>query len=289
MTSPDDLGVPHRTPPHRLLLLAGLLAILAMSVTAVAADWPQWSVVLVVVLAVGFSGYAAWLAIGRGLRVLAPIAICLVALLNPAAINGAVANVQTYAGLVQADPNQFGLVFWKLYPGIAGWAAPEHPIPFDTTGRLRTVQSAMTDAKATLSAEFGQTWTTDDSDVGVLPVENGYGGRSMFVRIVPAPWQTQLVGAADERATMIDEVGALAASLGLNAEQKVGEPATGDGTLSWASADEELTLRFTGGRAALTFVGGPFLQSTAFRGEFESRMRPFEGMPQPAPLDLSVR
>jgi hypothetical protein len=289
VTSPDGLGVQRRSAPHRLLTLAGVVAIIAMSVAAVAGDWPLWSVVLVTALAVGFSGYAAWLAIRRGARVLAPIAICILALLNPAVINGAVANVQTYAGLVRADPNQFGLVFWKLYPGIAGWAAPEHPIPFDTTGRLRTVQSAMTAAKTTLSAEFGQTWTTDDSEVGVLPVENGYGGRSMFVRIVPAPWQTQLVGAADERATMIDEFGALAASLGLNAEQKVGEPATGDGTLSWAAADEELTLRFEGDRAALTFVGGPFLQSTAFRGEFESRMRPFEGIPQPAPLGRSTR
>jgi len=286
MTNLDSQGRIRRyTRTHRVALAAGALMIAATSLVAIAGAWPLWSLVMISAVAACFSGYGAWMAVPGRLRVIAPAAICIVALLNPLVIVGAVTNVQTYAGLVLPNPNGPGLVLWKLYPGIAGWTAPAHPVPIDATGRLKDVQTGMTAVKASLSKQFRQTWQTDDTPVGVLPVANGYGGQSLFVSIAPAPWHTRMVGTSDERATMIDETTALAVSLGLDDEPTtIGVPATGDGTLNWHAANETLTLRFDGEQITFTYLGGPFLPSTSYRGEYESRMRPFEGIPQPEQL-----
>ncbi len=267
------------------LALAGAAVIAVLSAVLGLAQAPWWLRIIVLLLAVALTAWAAWLAVRRPSLVIAPLAVCLLAIGNPLALAGFSVNVETHAGLVLPRPDGFGLVFWKRYPGIAGWRAPAHPRPFDAQTYLRTVQAAMDAATGDLSTRFHLTWRVQPGLTGITPITNGYGGMSMFQRADAPTWTSQLDGTTVQHDAMIAAARQAAQRIGLPREQVgAGDPLHGDGLLRFSDDRGALTLSFRAGAVAFGYRGGPFLANTWIPGEFEQRMDAFADLPQPAPL-----
>ncbi len=265
--------------------LAAAVALAAASAVLGLAHGPWWAKLVVLLAAIAVTAWAAWLAVRRPSLVIAPLAVCLLALGNPLALAVFSVNVETHAGLVLPRPDGFGLVFWKRYPGIAGWRAPAHPVPFEAAQYLRSVQAAIDEATGELSTRYRLTFKVQPGPTGVTAIANGYGGSSMFERADAPTWVSQLDGSAQQHDAAVAAARAAAARIGLPDERvAAGEPLHGDGTLRFSDSRGALQLVFRADEVTLSYTGGPFLASTWIPGEFEQRMAAFTGLAQPAPL-----
>lgn len=272
-----------RRPVWPVLAAAAVLA--AVSAVLGFAHGPWWAKLVVLLAAIAVTAWAAWLAVRRPSLVIAPLAVCLLAIGNPLALALLGVNVETHAGLVLPRSDGFGLVFWKRYPGIAGWQAPAHPVPFDAVPYLRAVQAAIDQATGELSTRYRLTWRVEPGPTGITPIANGYGGASMFQRADAPTWVSRLDGSAQQHDAVVAAARAAAARIGLPDEHvAAGDPLRGDGTLRFSDARGALRLVFLADVVTLAYTGGPFLASAWIPGEFEQRMAAFAGLAQPAPL-----
>jgi hypothetical protein len=264
--------------------VAAVVAVL--SVAGALLRWPAPVEVSLIVAAIVVTLWAAWAVIRRPSLVVAPLAVCLVAFGNPLALGGMATNIEAHAGLITVRTDGgFGLVFWKQYPGVAGWTAPPDPQPVDTVAFAASVQAAVRSIIDDTTSAFGLTWTVASRPSGLMPLSNGYGGRSMFDRVDSAQWHTTLDGSAAQRAALLHTTRAAAAALQLGDENAVsGDPLTGTGTTTWSDADGELTLILDADAVTVSYSGGPLLTGTSLPGEFERRMADFAGLTPPPPL-----
>ena len=274
---------PRAWPP--LVVAAGVAV---LSVAGALLRWPAPIQAILVAAAIVVTLWAAWAVIRRPSRVVAPLAVCLVALGNPLALGGMATNIEAHAGLITVRTDGgFGLVFWKQYPGVAGWTAPSDPQPVDTVAFAAAVQAAVRSIVDDTTTAFGLTWTVASQPSGLMQLPNGYGGPSMFDRVDSAQWHTMLDGSAAQRTAVLAATRAAATTLQLGDEKAVsGDPLTGTGTTTWsdADADGELTLVLDADAVTVSYSGGPLLTGTSLPGEFERRMADFAGLTPPAPL-----
>lgn len=283
ISSPAPQATGRRPRAGLVLLVAVVVA--AFALAGAALRWPFPVEVVLLALAVVVTGWAAWVAVRRPSLVLAPLAVCILALGNPATLAGTTAFVQDHAGVITVRTQDgFGLVFWKQYPGVAGWTAPADPAPVDTVAFAASAQAAVRGIVDALSAE-GREWTASSTPSGLQLLPNGYGGPSMFDRVDSAEWHTTLDGSAAQRATLLAAARETAQALGLADEQVVtGDPLSGTATTTWSDADGVLTLVLADDAVTVSYSGGPFLRATALPGEFAQRMSAFAGLTPPAPL-----
>ena len=266
------------------VLIAGIM-LAVLSWVATAADWPLIVTVVLAaacVLAIALAGLGAvaWRSV-----VVAPLAVCILAFGNPLAAHAMGTFVDREVGPVSVTAD-WGLVFWELYPGIAGWDAPD-PLPrADATTLARTAQAAIRSVVGDLTTSFGYAWSvpTDDA-AGVAAIENGFGGTSMFVRVDVPQWTTEdFDGSPAQRAAILASAGGAAAQLQLTEVQNPsGDVETSDGVRTWGSSEQLLTLTIDGPRVSLVFTAGPFLSDGYLPEEYERSLRSFEGLTAPEP------
>ena len=212
----------------------------------------------------------------------APLAICLVAAMNPAALSGLGGYVERHAGVVSFAFDR-GIVLWAKYPGIAWWDAPQDPQSVDTIALAQSVQRALRTAVGALSTAYGWTWQIGDGEVGVRPIPNGFGGDSLFERVDAPRWTTEEFDGSDgQRVALLAAAEASAAELGLTqVANPSGDVTTGDGSRTWSADAQTLTLTVEGSRVSLTYAGGPFLSTRTVPGELETALSGYEGLPLP--------
>ncbi|GAA1922480.1 hypothetical protein GCM10009775_13680 [Microbacterium aoyamense] len=286
MTAPEPAeGRPVRIPLRPATILLVALVVVAVSFFVVLTRLP-WIVGLVLMLvAVVVTIWATLSAVVRRSLFVAPLAVCLVAVGNPAVLAGAGAFVERNVGVVTVSFDR-GVVPWALYPGIAGWEAPQAPEVVDTPALAQTVQRALRSAVGALSADYAYTWQVGDGRVGIAPIANGFGGDSMFQRIDAPRWTTSdFDESAEQRAAIVAAAAASAAELGLmQATEAAGDVDTGDGTREWTDEGQTFTLTLEGQRVALSYTGGPFLAPQSLPGEFQRSMRAYEALTLPPPI-----
>lgn len=270
-----------------VVLIAGVvLAILSWA--SVVAGWPAVASIVLgagCILAIGVAGFSA---VAWRSSVVAPLAVCILAFGNPLAAHALSAFVDREVGPVTVTADR-GLVFWELYPGIAGWDAPS-PIPrADATSLARTAQSAIRTVVSDLTASFGYAWSvpTDDA-AGVATIDNGFGGTSLFVRVDVPEWtSSDFDGSRTQREAVLASAAGAAAQLQLTDVQNAsGDVATSDGVRTWGAPQQRLTLTIEGRRVSLVFSAGPFLSDGYLPEEYERSLRSFEGLTAPEPRAL---
>lgn len=269
--------------PVLVLIAAVVFAILSWA--SVVAGWPSViSIVLgvVCILAVVVAGFSAvtWRS-----AVVAPLAVCILALGNPLAAHAMSTFVDREVGPVTVTADR-GLAFWELYPGIAGWDAPS-PLPrADATSLARTAQSAIRTVVSDLTASFGYAWSVPTDDVaGVTAIANGFGGTSLFVRVDVPEWTSpDFDGSPTQREAVLASAAGAAAQLQLTDVQDVsGDVETSDGVRTWGTPEQRLTLTIERSSVSLVFSAGPFLRDGYLPEEYERSLRSFEGLTAPEP------
>jgi hypothetical protein len=265
--------------------MAVALVLAVLSWTATVAGWgPIASVLLTItcILAIVAAGVSAmaWRS-----AVLAPLAVCLLAVGNPIAASASATFVEREIGPVTVTADR-GLVFWELYPGVAGWDAPD-PVPrVDASALARTAQSAIRSVVTDLTDSFGYAWTVqEDAAAGVSAIANGFGGTSMFVRVDVPEWVTESFdGSSGQRDAILTAAAGAAAALQLtDVQDSSGDVATSDGVRSWSTAGQLLTLTIDGARVSLVFTAGPYLSGSYIPEEYERALTSFEGLTAPEP------
>ncbi len=271
-----------RLPIRPAVVLIASAVVALVSWTSIALRLPWIIAVIAMLLAVVVTVWATLSAIVRRSVFVAPLAICLVAALNPAALAGLGSYVERHAGVVSVTLDR-GVVLWAKYPGIAGWDAPQDPQAVDTTALAQSVQRALRTAIGTLTTAYGWAWQIGPGDVGVTAIPNGFGGDSLFERIDAPRWTTDAFdGSEEQRAALLAAAEASAAELGLTeVSDPSGDVASGDGSRAWAAEGQTLTLTIEGSHVSLSYTGGPFLSPRTLPGEFETAMRGYEGLPLP--------
>ncbi|WP_439591081.1 hypothetical protein [Microbacterium sp.] len=277
-----DQGRPVRLPTRPALVLGVAVVVAVLSAVVVATGMPWVVGLLVMIVAIVVTIWATLSAVVRRSLFVAPLAICLVAVGNPAVLAGVGSYVERSVGVVTLSPDR-GFVLWSLYPGIAGWDAPDAPEAVDTPRLAQSVQRALRSAVGVLTDAYGYAWQIGDGQVGIASIENGFGGPSMFERIDAPLWTTaDFDGSSAQRAAVVAAAAASAAELGLtDASDAAGDVDTGDGTRQWSADNQTLTLSIEGPRIELSYTGGPFLAPTSLPGEYEDLMRAFEGLTPP--------
>lgn len=288
MTVLTGLEAPAAAPARRAsawppFVAAAIVAVLAAVVALL--RWPTAVAVVLMVAAVAVTVWATWIAVRRPSLVVAPLAVCLVAIGNPLALGGMAVNLEAHAGVITVrTEGGFGLVFWKQYPGVAGWTAPADPQPVDTVAFASMVQAAVRSVVDSTTTAFGLTWTVESGPSGLQPLPNGYGGESLFDRVDSALWHTSLDGSVAARTALLEAARAAAETLQLGDETVSGDPATGTGTVAWSDSGGVLTLELVDDAVTVGYSGGPFLKSTALPGELAQRLAAFRGLTPPEPL-----
>lgn len=287
MTAPESADQGRRVRvPIRPALVLGVAAVVAVVSGVVVATGLPWVVgLLVMIVAVAATIWATLSAVVRRSLVVAPLAICLLAVGNPAVLAGVGSYVERSVGVVTFSPDR-GFVLWSLYPGIVGWDAPDAPDAVDTPVLAQSVQRALRSAVGVLTDAYGYAWRIGDGQVGIAPIANGFGGYSMFERVDAPLWTTSdFDGSEGQRSAIVAAAAASAAELGLtDAADSAGDVDTGDGTREWSADGQTLTLTLAGAQIELSYTGGPFLAPTSLPGEFEDRLRGFEGLPLPSTI-----
>ncbi|WP_344739643.1 hypothetical protein [Microbacterium awajiense] len=282
MTEPPT-AVRRGIPRPRVALAAGGLAASAAVVAAMLqAPWPVLTLIGITAIAVAV--LATLVAVRRDSRVVAPLAVALVALVNPVVLTAVSDHVVARVGVVSFTLDR-GFVLWGVYPGIAGWDPPADPPLVDIGGIARTSQDAVRDVVDATSSAFGWAWRVGDQPSGARAIVNGWGGVSAFWRIDSPTWISDDAGDLGRRAVLTDAVAGAAERLDLPFEADVdGDVDTGDGVRAWSDdLGGTLFLQIAGARATVWYTGGPFLATTV--EDFEERLEPFEGLLPPATIE----
>jgi hypothetical protein len=279
-------AAPRRRAAWPTLVVAAAIAV--VSCIAALGRWPAPVQTGLFVVAALATGWAAWTSVRRPSVVIAPLAVCLLALGNPLSLGGIASNVEAHAGIITVrTEGGFGLVFWKEYPGVAGWSAPSDPQPVQTVAFATQVQAAVRGVVTAMSDAYGLTWTAGQGRTGVESLPNGFGGLSMFDRVDSAQWRTTLDGSAAQRTALVAATRTAANALGLADEAgSADDIAAGTGTMTWQDPGGVLTLMLAGDAVTLQYSGGPFLRGTSLPGEYEQRMAGFAGLTPPTPLNM---
>jgi len=268
--------------PAFVLVAAGVVAVASLAAALAGAGW---ATIPLVVAALVVLVLATLVAMRRDSRVLAPLAIALVALCNPVVLGGLTDHVRDQVGVVTVAPDR-GLVLWATYPGIAGWDAPAVPASVDTTALAQAVPRVVRGVVDATGREFGWSWSLgDEVPQGARAIANGFGGASMFWRIDSPRWTTaDFDGSGAQRAALLGAVDSAAAALETGeVSDTTGDVDAGDGVRAWTDGrGGVLTLEIAGGDVAVVYAGGPFLAGDP--AEFAERMAGFAGLELPAPL-----
>lgn len=275
-------GAGVRVPRPRTVLLAALVVALA----SLAAAWlgiGWWASPVLVLAAVAVTVFATASAVRRDSVFVAPIAIALVAVLNPLVLGGLGTHVRETAGMVTFDAGR-GLVLWKNYPGIGGWELPDEVQPINVVAFGDHVQRSVRSVVDATSGSFGWTWEVREGRVGLGRIANGYGGAAEFYRVDSTPWRsTSFDGSAEQRAVLVAAAQAAADELALTTvADEAGDVTAGDGGRTWSDATGTLTLRVEGSAVEISYVGGPVLGGT--QAEFDLRLGPYRGLTPPEPF-----
>ena len=273
-----------RVARPRVVLIAALV------VAALSAIWLTTgrNIVLGGVLLAAAALVVVWataVAMRRASTVIAPLAVILVVVCNPAVLGVYSTHLDDRVGRMTLSPES-GLVFWQQYPGIAGWEAPAVPVQVDTTTLVRTVQSSFREAIDRLSGEYSWSWEVGEV-TGVSPVPNGFGGASMFHRIDAPVWSSSdFDGSEAQRTALLEAAETIAAQLALpTVADPIGDVAAGDGVRTW-SDDLGGTFRLTvqGSAVSLEFVGGPYFGVQSSLEEYAAARDFFDRLELPEPL-----
>lgn len=287
IVEPDSrsTGLPAVPRPRTALLVAIVVA--AASVLASLAG-AGWGIGLgLMVLAVAVTVWATIAAVRRDSVFVAPLAIVLVAVLNPLVLSGLAAHIQERAGVITFAFDR-GLVLWSTYPGIAGWDAPEDAAPVNTTALAQAEQRALRGAVEATTAAHGWVWSIGEGAAGVFRIANGYGGDSLFERVDSPVWTSEdFDGSAPQRDLLLSSAQTAAAALELTTVTEAeGDVTTGDGMRRWDDgAGGVMTLRVAGSRVTLQYTGGPFLSGSSSAAEYRLARSGFEGLQPPAPIE----
>lgn len=268
--------------PGAALVAAAVVAAASLGVVLFSLGWVLAALLTVLAVAVVLVATAS--AMRRGSRVLAPLAVALVAVLNPVVLQGLADHTRDSIGVVTYEPGQ-GLVLWGGYPGIAGWDAPETPEQIDVRSLVLDVQDSVRAIVDDTGDAVGWTWSVGDTAGGATTLQNGFGGPSMFVRVDSPTWATtDFDGSAPQRDILLAAVRATADELSLSTVTDAeGDVGTGDGVREYTDADGgSLTLTVAGGDVTVVYAGGPYLSGSA--EEYQARMSEFAGLDLPDPL-----
>lgn len=287
---PEATHVPGATPRRARVARARTVLIAAAAVAALSVLWlaTGGNPVLAAILVVAALVVVLWgtaVAMRRGSKVLAPLAVILVAVLNPLVLGTVSTHLDDRVGRMTVS-SEAGLVFWQHYPGIAGWDAPATPTPVDTTEIVRTAQTSFRAATDTLSAEHAWTWQVGEV-TGLSPMLNGFGGMSMFHRIDVPVWSTtDFDGSDNQRALLLDVAAGVAEEMALpEVSDPVGDIETGNGVRAW-SDDLGGTFRVAvdGAAVSLEFSGGPYFSAGTSLDEYAAAREQYAGLEVPEPL-----
>ncbi len=271
--------------PATVLAAAAIVAVASWISVGLRAPWPIIAVLTVAALAVLV--WASLSAIGRRSLVVAPLAVCLAVMGNPLTTAGLGSYVERHAGVITVSLRD-GVVLWKTYPGIAGWEPTAPAVqPVDTPGLAMDVQRVLRDVVGEMSDAYGYAWEVGNSEVGITPIANGFGGRSFFERVDAPLWQTSdFDGSPAQRTTLLESTSASAGELGLTtAADPSGDVDSADGVRTWTDDAQRLTLTIEGSAVTLTYVGGPFLGSGTLPGEYLREMQRFVDLPLPPTIE----
>jgi len=267
--------------------LVAAMGIAILSVIAVLAD-ASW-VLLGVLCAVAALAVAVAVAstMRVGSQVIAPLAVCVLALGNPLVFSALQRVAVVEFATISVSPDG-GLVDWEKYPGIAGWEEAliaRSPIEAgalatSANGAVRAIVDALTD-------EHGYAWTTVPCPAGVLSIPNGFGGGSAFERIESVSWVTESFdGSAHQRASILGAMTEAASRLGL---EDVGDPegdvSVADGSRQWRHGSQSLTVTIGTRDVSVSFRAGPYLSGRVSDAEYERSMARYLGLAQPTPTD----
>jgi|GEM_PF-1411233 len=268
--------------PATVLAAAAVVAIASVAAALAGAGWatiPLCAAALVVLVC------ATLVAMRRDSHAVAPLAIALVALLNPLVLGGLTDHVREQVGVVTLAPDR-GLVLWATYPGIAGWDGPDAPAAVDTTALAQAVPRVMRGIVDATGRGHGWSWSLgDEVQPGAQAIANGFGGSSMFWRIDSPRWTTgDFDGSDAQRATLLAAVAGAAAALEAGEVVDVrGDVGAADGVRVWRDGrGGELTLTIAGADVIAVYAGGPFLAGDP--AEFDARMAGFAGLDLPEPI-----
>ncbi len=268
--------------PGATLGAAAVVGLAALCVVLFSLGWVLAALVTVAAVLVIVTATAS--AMRRGSRLLAPLAVAVVAVLNPVVLQGLADHTRDAVGVVTFEPGQ-GIVLWGGYPGIAGWDAPEAPEPVEVRPLVLDVQDAVRAIVDDTGDTLGWTWSVGETAGGATTIANGFGGPSMFARVTSPTWTTtDFTGSEPQRDILLAALQSTAETLGLNAREDVeGDVATGDGVRVWTDASGgELALTVGAGEVVVVYIGGPYLVGTT--AEYETRLAPFAGLEQPEPI-----
>lgn len=283
----DPRGTGLRAVPRPRTALLVAIVVAAASVLASLAG-AGWGIGLVLMLlAIGVTVWATVAAVRRDSVLVAPLAIVLVAVLNPLVLSGLGAHIRERAGVITFAFDR-GLVLWSTYPGIAGWDAPEDATPVNTTGLAQAEQRALRGTVEATTAAYGWVWSLGEGAAGVFRIANGYGGESLFERVDSPVWTSEdFDGSAPQRDLLLSSAQSAAAALELTTiTETEGDVAGGDGVRQWDDgAGGVMTLRVAGSRVTLRYTGGPFLSGSSSAAEYRLARSGFEGLEPPAPIE----
>lgn len=273
--------------PRPLTTLLVALVVAAASIVAFLAG-AGWGVGLVLMLlAIAATVWATVAAVRRDSVFVAPLAIVLLAVLNPLVLSGLSAHIQERAGVITFAFDR-GLVLWATYPGIAGWDAPEDATPVNTAGLAQAEQRALRSVVEATTAAHGWVWSIGEGAAGVFRIANGFGGPSLFERVDSPVWTSDdFDGSAPQRELLLSSAQSAADALELRTVTDVeGDVATGDGVRHWDDgAGGVMSLTIAGARVTLQYTGGPFLSGGSSAAEYQLARSGFAGLQPPAPIE----
>lgn len=264
---------------------AFLAALLVAGLTVLWAVWGGNAVIgwVITAVAIMMTIWATATAVRRNSVFLAPVAIVVLALVNPMIVGGLGQHVRDTAGIITVERGH-GLIFWQLYPGIYGWETPDNVQSVDTVTYMNSVNQQLRTIVETTMDELDWSWQVAEGRVGTERIPNGFGGVSQFERGDSMNWETESFdGSAEQRHELVRFAQAAADELELpELTDDNGAAESGDGVLQWSDENGVLTVQIEGSHVALSYTGGPFLIDS--RAEFDLAMRTFEGVTPPEPI-----
>ncbi|WP_404430447.1 hypothetical protein LG299_11810 [Microbacterium lacus] len=273
------------TSPRIVLAAASVVAILSVAGTLLDAGWVLLGALSIAAGAIIF--VAARSAMLTGSRVLAPLAVCVVAVGNPLAVSAVQSFIAVEFDTI-ARSTGGGLVDWALYPGVADLTPTTDQLQTVDTAALATAANAsLRSAVETLAGELGHAWTTAECTTGVLGIPNGFGGGSEFVRVQSAVWVTESFDGSDaQREVLLRTLDSAAAQLALTEiRDTAGDVRTGDGMREWRLESQSLSLTIARSTVSMSFIAGPLLSSWTTAAEFEDVVAPYSGVQPPAVVE----